>query len=247
MKKEWFVNWFDSPYYPILYNHRNWEEAGKFVDNIFNKLAIPPHQKVLDIACGEGRFAAQMASKKHEVVGIDLSASRIEKAKELLRNDLNLKFQIHDMRMPYYNAYFDYAFNFFTSFGYFKNERDTKAAARSFMQCLKPGGVLLIDFLNAPKVIDELVPYEEIQKEEMVFKITKRMEQKTIVKSIEVVDPALEESLFFEERVSALHLEDFKELFVQGLGMELVAAYGDYELNEYDSTSSHRLIMKFRK
>lgn len=247
MKKEWFENWFDSAYYPILYNNRNWEEAGLFIDRLFEKLSLPENQKIVDIACGEGRFAAQMAQKGHDVIGIDLSPERIAVAQQWLEKDLKLKFQIHDMRMPYYNAYFDYAFNFFTSFGYFNSQRDTFAAARSMYKCLKPSGILLIDFFNAHQVIETLVPTEVIQKGDIIFNIEKEYDKGEIIKTIEVKDPKLEQSKFYEERVSAFFLKDFEEIFVEQLGMELIATYGDYDLNPYSEKDSSRLVMKFKK
>ena len=49
----WFKNWFDSPYYHILYKNRNEKEAKSFIDNLINYLQIPNKSKVLDIACGK--------------------------------------------------------------------------------------------------------------------------------------------------------------------------------------------------
>ena len=38
--REWYENWFDSPYYHILYKNRNNEEARRFIDNLLSKLNI---------------------------------------------------------------------------------------------------------------------------------------------------------------------------------------------------------------
>lgn len=246
MKKEWFENWFDSPYYPILYKNRDAEEAAYFVNMLFDKLELPAQQRILDIACGEGRFAKIMAEKGHEVIGIDLSEQRIEAAQQLINEDLSLKFQVHDMRLPYFMQYFDYAFNFFTSFGYFSNMRDTQSAVRTMYQALKPGGILVIDFLNAKQVIDNLVPEEKIERDGLVFDITKKVERHQIVKTIVVDDPK-DGKHYFEERVSAFGLEDFKKLFTENQKFELVSYVGDYDLSPFDEKTSPRLIMKFRK
>ena len=47
-----------------------------FLDN------IEPTDRVLDVGCGDGVLTADMASKASMVVGIDINASRIKKAKE---------------------------------------------------------------------------------------------------------------------------------------------------------------------
>ena len=42
-------------------------------------------------------------------------------------------------------------------------------------------------------------------------------------------------------------LNDFEEIFVEQLGMDLIATYGDYDLNPYSEKDSSRLVMKFKK
>ncbi len=92
---------------------------------------------MLDIGCGKGRHSVQLASKGFDVTGIDLSEHSITKAKKK-END-HLHFFVHDMRLPFWINYFDYAFNFFTSFGYFKTRREHDNAIRTVAQSLKPG------------------------------------------------------------------------------------------------------------
>src|SRR5690606_4994425 len=98
--------------------NRDEQEAQSFIEKLLNHLQPPASSKMLDIACGDGRHAVQLADYGYNVTGIDLSHLSIEKAKAS-END-HLEFHVHDMRMPFYINYFDYAFNFFTSFGYFE-------------------------------------------------------------------------------------------------------------------------------
>src|SRR6478672_4804570 len=136
----WFESWFGSPYYRILYQHRDELEAEAFVDHLMDYLQPLPGSRMVDIACGEGRFSIELAERGYDVTGIDLSHQSIEHAKAH-END-NLHFYVHDMRMPFYINYFDYAFNFFTSFGYFAHARDHQLAAKSFAAGLKKNGLL---------------------------------------------------------------------------------------------------------
>ena len=62
----WFADWFNSPYYHLLYNHRNEAEAAAFIDNLVAHLAPPPASRMLDLACGKGRHALQLAGKGFE-------------------------------------------------------------------------------------------------------------------------------------------------------------------------------------
>lgn len=240
--KEWFENWFDSRFYPILYDNRDVEEASNFVAHLVAYLQPAPASRIVDIACGEGRFAMQLESYGHEVTGIDLSEQRIEKAKEL-END-HLHFYVHDMRFPFYINYFDYAFNFFTSFGYFDTHRDNHMAAKSFGAALKHGGTLVVDYFNKYATESKLVPEEVISRGGYDFHIKRFVEQGKIVKEITVTDEDGEHH--YQERVSAFELADFVSLFAEG-ELELQQHFGDYNLGAFNKDSSPRLIMVFKK
>ena len=121
MQETWFKDWFNSPYYHQLYKNRDLKEAELFIDKLVQHLKVSPGSRMLDVGCGKGRHCIQLAGKGFDVTGIDLSEESIEEA--LKYEQENLHFFTHDMRLPFWINYFDYAFNFFTSFGYFKTER----------------------------------------------------------------------------------------------------------------------------
>jgi SAM-dependent methyltransferase len=244
-KKEWFENWFDSKYYPILYDNRDLVEAETFVDNLMKYLKLPSESVVADMACGEGRYSYQLAKFVNRVVGFDLSQARIQVAKERYESE-HIRFYQHDMRAPMYVNYFDAIFNFFTSFGYFSTYRDHKNAAQSLANGLKNNGILVIDYLNADNVIARLKQVETVVKQNITFNIKRYVAEGKIVKEISILDPAETINLNFAERVSAVHLEDFDKLF-SSVGMKLLHVFGDYNLSEYDKTKSPRLIMIFTK
>jgi 2-polyprenyl-3-methyl-5-hydroxy-6-metoxy-1,4-benzoquinol methylase len=114
MQDEWFKNWFDTTYYHELYKNRDTSEASLFIDKLVKKLNPTTDSKMLDIGCGKGRHAIQLANLGFDVTGIDLSQASIEEA--LKQEKDNLHFYQHDMRDIFWINYFDYAFNFFTSF-----------------------------------------------------------------------------------------------------------------------------------
>lgn len=243
-KKEWFSNWFDSKYYPVLYSHRNEEEAAKFVDSLMQYLHLPATSIVADMACGEGRYAFQLSKYVDKVVGFDLSPARIQKAIADYQSD-KVQFYEHDMRTPMHVNYFDAIFNFFTSFGYFNTRRDHLNAAQSLANGLKKGGILVIDYFNNTSVKAGLVPEEKIVKESVTFQIRRSVKENKIVKEIDVIDGNLP-TLHFEERVSDVGLAAFKQLFEEA-GLSLQHTFGDYELHDFDAASSPRLIMIFKK
>lgn len=242
-KKAWFECWFNSPYYKVLYQHRDTNEAEDFTEALVQYLHPAPGSRMLDIGCGEGRFAIELARRGFDVSGIDLAENRIAKALE--HSSEHLHFFVHDMRMPFYINYFDYSFNFFTSFGYFNSRRDNELAARSFAAGLKPGGCLVIDYLNRDWVLQQMKPHELIQRGELSFDIQKDYDGAHIIKHIRFQDEQ-GQAHHYTERVSAFVLADFVTLF-NAVGLKLEATFGSYQLDAFDSARTPRLIMVFRK
>lgn len=242
MHKDWFTSWFDSPYYHLLYQHRDVEEAADFINNLIEHLNPDKGSRMLDIACGKGRFSVLLAEKGYEVVGIDLSEGNIQYAKAYEHEKLN--FHRQDMRKPFKFNYFDYAFNFFTSFGYFDNEKDHLKTLESIYKALKPAGVFVIDFMNVYKAVEDLVPAEKRKVEDTVFNIERKEEGGYLIKKIEFQHN--NKKMSFEERVRAFTLKDFEEMLSDS-GFEILEVFGDYELNPYEQEKSDRLIIMSQK
>ncbi len=241
-KQEWFETWFDTPYYQMLYQHHDENEARRFVDTLVARLHLSPGAEVLDAGCGNGRYSMLLADKGFQVTGIDISADHIEHAGTIERD--NLSFHRHDMRELFFVNYFDAIFNFFTSFGYFKSDREDQKAIRALGHALKPGGKLLIDYFNTPKTIAALPQHSEIIRNGILFSINKFMEGNVIVKKIYFQDKGRE--FHFEERVRALSLDDFKKWF-ESCRLRLTEVFGDYALHPFDPLHSERMIMLAEK
>ncbi len=240
---DWFKNWFGSHYYKILYQNRDEFEAQEFVENLLNYLQPRLGCSMLDIACGEGRFAKQLAEHGFDVTGIDISIESIDTA--LTFESDNLHFFTQDMRFPFYINYFDYAFNFFTSFGYFAHDRDHLLAAKSFAASLKVNGILVIDYLNFDYVLANLVPEETIERDGCTFNIKRKLERKHIIKEISFTD-AENKLRNYTETLAAFTLSDFIKMF-KLTDMSLISTFGDYKLVPYHPVDSPRLIMVFKK
>lgn len=241
-------SWFDSPYYHLLYRHRDCEEAHFFIDHLLHYLKPAVGASMLDICCGRGRHALYLHSKGYDVTGIDISPECISFAKHQaeskhvssLNNNKKLRFLVHDMREVFKKKCFDFVFNFFTSFGYFEDERDNLRVVMAVAHSLKSGGVFVLDFLNAKKTINCLVTEESIRRGEMIFKIHRRFENNIIIKKIEFSDKG--KNYCYEEKVRALQLGDFKNYF-RSCGFELRDVFGDYRLKPFNENTSERLIM----
>jgi 2-polyprenyl-3-methyl-5-hydroxy-6-metoxy-1,4-benzoquinol methylase len=242
MEKEWFEEWFDSPYYHILYAKHDETEACRTVDNMLAVLGLSPGARVLDLACGKGRHSRYLAQQGYDVTGVDISANSISYARQF--EEEHLAFYQHDMRHLFRANYFDAVINMFTSFGYFLKESDHLHIVQNISKGLKPGGMLLIDFFNAVWVRKNLTPTEAKTIGGVTFHMQKTIRGNHVYKNIEF--EAEGKPFKFQERVRLFELADFMALFEQ-TGIRLVRTYGDYSMQSFHPETSKRLILVAQK
>lgn len=240
--KNWFVTWFNTPYYHLLYKERNHLEAQHFLSNLLQKLNPASNSTFLDVACGKGRHSVYINQQGFTVCGIDLSSESIAHAQQF--ENETLQFSVHDMRLNFQKDRYDYVLNLFTSFGYFQSEEDNQKAINSMANNLQLGGKVIIDFMNAKKVVSNLVVSEKKKIENIEFHISRKVENGYIIKDIHFQDKG--EQFHFQERVEALSLSDFSK-YLQDAGLKVINLWGDYELNDFDVINSNRLIIVAQK
>ena len=234
------LNWFDTPYYKLLYRNRNEDEARLFIDNILKKINIEPNSKILDLACGTGRHSIYLSKKGFDVVGIDQSKKNIITAKES-ENEKLIFFQ-QEMTKDI-NMKFNAIFNFFTSFGYVDHKYNYNTI-ENISKNLKKGGLFIIDFLNQKIVRKNIVKYEEKKIENINFRIHRYIENNNIFKEISFEHN--ETKYNFKEKVMLLDLKDFENYFNKN-NLKISDIYGDYKLSSFDINKSPRLILISKK
>jgi SAM-dependent methyltransferase len=184
----------------------------------------------------------------YDAHGLDLSSNSIQEARSKASNPTH--FQIGDMRSFAsdlgWESQFDVVTCLFTSFGYFEDEADQLRTLVQIRRALKPGGSLVLDFLNAPYVEHHLVTEECAVKglsdgRQMEFLIHRRIFNGWIEKSIQFVD-ASGATQHHVERVRALHLNDLKAMFKQA-GFDVTHVFGDYLLKAHSDLSNRCILV----
>jgi SAM-dependent methyltransferase len=243
--RAWYKDWFNSPFYHRLYFERDEKEAKAFIHKLIHFLQPPPGSRMLDAACGRGRHSRMLAELGFDVTGFDLSFDSINYAKHLGQKD-NLNFYQHDMRLPFWINYFDYAFNFFTSFGYFATRREHDDAMRTIAASLKPAGIFTIDYLNTHYVEDHLVHHELKNIAGTSYEIHRWDDENHFYKKIIVSDASLITPEEYTEKVAKFSLGDFTDM-LSFQNMQVIEVFGDYNLVPYDVRKTPRLIIVARK
>ncbi|MFI5133479.1 MAG: class I SAM-dependent methyltransferase [Chitinophagales bacterium] len=243
-EKPWYIDWFNSPFYHKLYFEHDEKEAASFIQHLIHYLKPAAACRMLDVACGRGRHSRILASMGFEVTGTDLSPNSIAYAKQFEKN--NLEFYVHDMRLPFWINYFDYAFNFFTSFGYFRTRREHDDAMRTIVRSLKENAVFIIDYLNVHYAEEHLVHEEVKQLGNTIYNIRRWDDATHFYKKMVITDPSISGPLEFTEKIVKFSLGDFNDM-LSYQGMQLKEAFGDYNLHSYDVRKTPRMIIVAKK
>lgn len=239
---EWFECWFNSEYYHILYKDRDEKEAQLFLDKLIEFLKPKPGARILDVACGKGRHAVYLNKKGFDVTGFDLSSESIEYDQQF--ENETLTFFMHDMREIFRVNYFDYVFNLFSSFGYFEKEHDNAKTIIANAASLKPGGILVLDYMNSVKVKATLIANESKTIDGIDFTVNKTIENKNVIKKISFTDKGISHE--FYEQLSLFTKNDFEKYFSKNK-LAITHVFGDYNFAAFDEINSDRLIFIAKK
>lgn len=221
--KEWFQQWFDEDY-AELYAHRDAAEAAQGVDTA---LAVAPELArgpVLDLACGSGRHLEALRSRNALAFGLDLSHSLLDLAGAGLRPWL---LQGDMRRLPVKPGSLAGVCLWFTPFGYF-GDAENRQLFRDLAACLAAGGILWMDYLNAPAVRAALSEQPEtLDRGDLRVTVRRSLEGNRVVKRMRIVRPATGEA---REVIESVCLYDPGELqrIAAAAGLQLRCALGDY-------------------
>jgi hypothetical protein len=148
------------------------------------------------------------------------------------------------MRETIANQKFAAIFNLFTSFGYFDSIDDNSKVIQAIHEMLEDEGILIIDFMNATRVINQLVLQEIQTIDGITFEISRNYDGTHIFKRIQFNDHGKE--FDFTERVQALKIADFSQLLLNN-GFEIMRTFGDFQLNDFQENASDRLLIIAKK
>jgi len=236
------VNWYETAFskeYLDLYYNRDEKSAKAEAEFAAKVMDLPEKSRLLDIACGGGRHARALESLGYEVVGLDLSKDLLAVAGRIADGITRVR---GDMRALPFDGSFDGATSFFTSFGYF-DEEGNRAVLRTAAEALRPGGVYMLDYLNATLVRTTLVPESEEDRGGAHYSMRRRIEDGRVVKDVTVTRD--DETLTYTESVRLYIHNELVEMLAAA-GLDAVAAYGDFDERDY-TTDSPRCILVAKK
>ncbi|MBX3187890.1 MAG: methyltransferase domain-containing protein [Labilithrix sp.] len=183
-------------------------DIAREVNFIEESLGCEAGATILDLACGTGRHAVELAARGYQVVGFDLSLAMLARASDEAQDrKQKINFVQGDMREMTFEETFDGIFSWNTSFGFFDEEKNAGVIAKVH-RALKKGGQFLLDVVNRDYIIrqapslawfegDGCICMDEMQ----IDFITSRMK----VKRTLMMDDGRTKEIEYSVRVYALH------------------------------------------
>ena len=236
---EWWRDFFTGSVLDFVHHSRDAEMTHAEANFIEQALGVPQGAQVLDVPCGGGRLALEMAARGYLVTGVDISSRLLETAQRSSQEqNLEVAWQCRDMRELPRKSQFDAAFCFWSSFGYF-DEPGNAEFLRAVSRCLKPEATFLLD----TPLIETRLPEMEAQErvwwpagdllalEERSFDHeTSRVESNwTLIKDGKT-----------EQKTLSLRLYTYRELIVllESAGFANHRAYGSMDWEPYGQGST---------
>ena len=121
------------------------------VDFVERELGEDRAKRILDIGCGTGRHAIELARRGYQVTGFDLSEAQLRRARDKAEAaGVDVVFQRRDATLSHFVQEFDAALIFCEgAFSLMESDEKNHAILKHAAAALRPRGKLLLTTLNA--------------------------------------------------------------------------------------------------
>lgn len=236
-------NYYTNRFRAVSGFYKEADAAGQanFVEDV---LPLAPGACILDLACGYGRHAIELARRGYKVTGYDASKDYIEAAVNAAEEaGITVSFEHADMRQLNAGGRFDAVLSLSTSLAFYDEKTNLDILSR-IHAAIKPGGAFLFDQGNIFWLVDSFVRDNA--------DVTTNLADGRVHHRNTSFDP----QTFILSRRSVLEgddgrneagwdiryytLPELRGMFAD-IGFTLKAVYGDYDKSDY-GLDSKRLI-----
>lgn len=145
-----FARYYDEIYHEIL----DYKADCDYLETLFRQRLHRRPESILDLGCGTGNHAIELARRGYEVVGLDKSVSQLAVARQKVSGrGLPVKFIHGDMVKFRLRRRFDAVICMFGGFGYMLSDRDLRSHFASVREHLPTDGVYVFEFWQESAVV----------------------------------------------------------------------------------------------
>lgn len=207
------------------------------------------YQRLLDVPCGSGRIAIELAKRGFDTVGIEYNPDAIDIAQERAkryRQQKRTRFEIGDMRQLRFEAAFDMVACVFNSFGYF-DDADNELFIAGASRALRNGGMMLLDCHILETLLPSWSPSSFWRFEDLVILEERQWDltNSRMNGQWTFVSPKQPHQQF----TSSVRIYGFKELsqLLQKYNLHVTATYNGYAGEEYELGDDSMVLLAQKK
>jgi SAM-dependent methyltransferase len=139
-------------HYDRFYAGKDYAAECDLIEAVWDRHSRLPSKRLLDIGCGTGSHAIELARRSWSVTGVDRSAAMLREARAKAQQaNVDVRLIQSDARRFDAGGPFDVATMMFAVIGYLGD--DTAAALANVRRHLAPGGLFLFDCWYGPAVL----------------------------------------------------------------------------------------------
>lgn len=216
------------------------EQELYFITKVLN---LPAQASILDLYCGYGRHAIELAKLGFRVTGIDATADFLNIASQKAKKaNVNLSFVQRDMRELDYLEEFNAVINMFAAFGYFSDEENAQVLER-VAKALSPGGLFLIDLLNREWMVrNNLNRYWRHPNGEYVLSYKVELQQGVTTMKRQLINQVTGVKTQYEFVLRTYSLTEMNNILHRA-GLKLKTTYGGFDGRPYGADAQRMIIL----
>ncbi len=217
---------------------------------------VSKQAEILDVCCGFGRHSLALAKKGYtHITAIDVSKDYIKLGKELSQKQaIQPHFIAQDIRKSRFtDAFFQFIFVMYTSFGYFPDE-DNRKLLKKLTKTLRPDGRLVIDVMNAELLFSDILR-DGVKVNQKVWTRTRMYENNGIsyidhdtyfldkgrVKLLRKWQKAKKKGSYTMDIIHYT-LDQYQSMFQEN-GLYIEKVLGNYDGSRYSATSPRKIMV----
>ncbi|HWR09512.1 MAG: ubiG 2 [Pelosinus sp.] len=216
------------------------DQEVRFISSVLN---LKSGESILDLYCGYGRHAIELAKQGFNVTGVDATQDfldiAVQKAQEAL---VNVTFKQQDMRELDYDQQFAAIINMFAAFGYFTDDENANII-KLIANALKPRGLFLIDLLNRDWMVrNNLNRYWRHPNGEYVLSYKVQLENGIATMKRQLINQITGTKIQYDFILRAYSLPEMANIFSNS-GLSIIETYGGFDGRSYSSETPRMIIL----
>ncbi|WP_298511302.1 bifunctional 2-polyprenyl-6-hydroxyphenol methylase/3-demethylubiquinol 3-O-methyltransferase UbiG [uncultured Kordia sp.] len=208
--------------------------------------------RILELCCGTGRLTIPLAKDGHDITGVDITASMLEKAKvKASEAKVNIEFIEADMRTFNVSQQYDLIFIPFNSIHHLYTNDDLFQTLKAVKKHLKKDGLFIFDCFNpniefiveGGKELKKITQYTTDDQREVLIKEIMQYEANTQINRIEW-------HYFINGEFDSIQNLDMRMFFPQELdaylqwsGFHILEKFGSFDEGPFTNTSDKQIFI----